>query len=117
MRYVVFTLFSLGVLAGCASGPQVGSLDYIDRQVYQCRELCSAGTVDVTRIEGLNCVCNTRKEAPIFYNPMLSGSSGAQAPIVIREPAATFVNSPTVRDDATKVQDASGRTIFSQGKE
>lgn len=118
-------------LTACATGPSRGSLEYQDKQVYLCRELCAAGTIEVSRIEGLQCSCAAKKELPFIYNPVQS--SGNTGPS--REPAGWQVSvpqqvsanqpiynsnaqpltiDPTIKDNATQVTTAQGRTIFSQ---
>ena len=66
MKYIlILCLFTIG----CATTYEAGSRDYIEHQVYQCRRLCSAGTVDIAAIKGLQCECNTRKgDTPVIIN-------------------------------------------------
>ena len=100
------------VLMGCSSEPTRGSLSYQDRQVYMCRELCAAGTIEVHRIEGLECVCAPKKE-PMIYNPIVTG--GTPTSFVVPGTIAP-VTELTQKPGATVVQDSTGRTIISQVK-
>ena len=75
MKLVVFVLLLL--LVGCASGPQIGSPEYIENQVFQCRKLCANGEVNIAQIKGLDCVCG-KPQQPVIYNPIVTGINPIQ---------------------------------------
>lgn len=104
------------LLAACSHEPTRGTLEYQDRQVYMCRELCAAGTIEVHRIEGLNCICAPKKEAPVFYNPMMGGGAANPATQVFHTLQSSQPELQP-RGNAAMAQDSTGRTIISQTKE
>ncbi len=113
------------VTTACSTAPSKGSPEYIREQVFACRSLCANGEVNITKIEGLDCVCN-KPQQPFIYNPMMggsaggggsssssSGSSGAGTSGVAAQPSPQLTLSP----NAAHAVDATGRNIYSQVKE
>lgn len=60
----------------------------IDDQVWQCKELCSAGTIDIVRIEGLKCMCNRPQQTPVINNII---APTAPAAVQSHQPASVIV--------------------------
>lgn len=126
--------------------PKAGDLEYIDKQVYQCRALCASGSIDTGMIKGLNCVCNNRPQpqpasAPIIVMPQ-GNHTPAPAPVIVvpthhttgDTSTATTTNnyvypaqvSPTTKtnvytpmpsQNATRINDRTGKEIVSQSSE
>ena len=114
MKYIlILCLFTIG----CATTYKAGSPEYIEHQVYQCRRLCSAGTVDITAIKGLQCVCNTRQQQqPIIINnvpqPMTYTSIYPKEYIVQKEVKTGL----QIKTNATVLERHDGKKIYSQNK-
>lgn len=126
MVKIMISLVFLLWLASCSSTPKPGEPDYVREQVYQCRVLCAGGEVSITKIQGLDCVCNKPEKqtllfAPIINNNIAGGGGAASSPAQTSQPPV-YVVSPqasnlTPNNNAASVTDASGRVIFSQTKE
>jgi len=125
---VVATLTLISVFSGCASASRPGEPEYIREQVYQCRVLCTNGEVSITKIEGLDCVCNKLDKQSLIFSPIINNNlSGGSSPVSQYIPAAQ--SAPIVQvmqpsstnlvpnGTGTTVQDATGRIITSQVKE
>lgn len=121
MKNILLILISVSFI-GCATAYKKGSPDYIEHQVYQCRKLCSAGTIDIAHIEGLECECNTRQQAnSVVNNIIVPGNSGQPVnyitPTYTPAPSANKSEATEelkVKDNAALIQSGDGRNIYSQ---
>lgn len=73
MKIIILSLVGF-IAMSCGSTRYQVEKQKIDDQIWQCKELCSAGTIDVARIKGLNCMCrhNQQQQAPVIINNVLN---------------------------------------------
>lgn len=119
MNYLI--ILAMTTLVGCAS-----QLEINDTKVMQCRELCSGQVVDVLRIDGLRCFCQRYQPAttPVINNiivPSANNNTRLPAPTNMvteyRIISGDKPYTPTIKDNATKINSANGKAIYSQTKE
>ena len=127
MTAILAALVTFGSLfVGCSSMPRPGEPEYIREQVYQCRVLCTNSEVSITKIQGLDCVCNKAQPQNMIFSPIINnnvsgGSSAApaSAPQVFALPtqpvSIPYELTPTGK--GVTIKDNTGRSITSQVKE
>ena len=114
----------LSMLTSCSSTPTYAERkQQIDDQVWQCKELCSAGSIDVARIPGLQCMCNNNRQAntaPVIINniipaapaPVVLQSIPTQQPVIVNTTQAP-AQAQAYNVDGYKVRSANGTEITS----